>query len=610
LAQGLYEPKDFNAERFNLSSSRDGLLGVETGAVGHRFDVDLHLWLGTANDPLVIYHTAENGDRNRSGSLIKQRSDGQLGGSVVVMPWLQLTVDASVVLQQSRNDQVTGVAEPLPSLAGFGLGDLRLTAKSRLLRQERSGISLSFVPSFEVPTGLGKEYRGAKGGAVVATLAISQRFTRWSWAADVGYLTRKQTRVGSLAVDDEWQLRMALGVQASKRINVAITASTATAANNVLHNFARNHAELIAGPTININSQWQVVAAGGLGLGAGYGTPDWRALVGFRYSRTVEIAKDLDGDGFIATDKCPTQAEDVDGFEDGDGCADLDNDHDGVPDATDKAPNDAEDRDGFEDDDGAPDLDNDHDGIVDGSDKCPNQAEVVNGVEDSDGCPDASDKDGDGVNDDADKCPSDVEDKDGFEDADGCPDVDNDNDGLTDVKDRCPMVAGPVENYGCPDTDEDTDGVVYRVDVCPNEVGTKEFEGCKKKQKVTLKGGKLVVLEPVFFKTNRAEIQAVSFALLDNVANVLNDHAEFRIQIQGHTDDQGNAAYNKDLSARRAAAVLAYLTGKGVAASRLESAGFGAEQPVMTNKTSKGRAANRRVAFVILSIDGFSIPVK
>jgi outer membrane protein OmpA-like peptidoglycan-associated protein len=65
-----------------------------------------------------------------------------------------------------------------------------------------------------------------------------------------------------------------------------------------------------------------------------------------------------------------------------------DADHDGIPDDADRCPTDPEDRDGFEDDDGCPDPDNDHDGILDRDDKCPNEREVVNGVEDQDGCPD------------------------------------------------------------------------------------------------------------------------------------------------------------------------------------------------------------------------------
>lgn len=605
-AQAIFEPRDFNVERFTLASSREGIFSVEAGNISRSGDYDLHLWLGTSNDPLVIYQSVD-GERTRVGSLVKQRSDGQIGGSMVVTRWLQLSLDATVVFQQNRNTTLTGVTEPVDPLAQYGLGDLRLMAKLRLLQQSKHGVDVAFAPVFEIPSGGGSEYRGAKHGAFAPQFAVGQRLGRFHWAANLGYLLRKQTRVGELRVDDELQFRGGIGVSVSRRLELAGSLSTATAANSFVNEFGRNHVEFIGGPIVNLNQKWQLLAAGGAGLGAGYGTPDWRVLAGLRYSRVTDADQDWDADGMIETDKCPHSAEDMDGFQDADGCPDLDNDQDTIADKDDVAPNEPEDRDGFEDSDGKPELDNDKDGLNDQVDKCPNEGENSNGFQDDDGCPDVGDQDHDGVNDDVDKCVDQPEDKDGFEDTDGCAELDNDRDGIVDGRDRCTLTAGPVENYGCPDSDEDTDGVVYRVDVCPNEVGTKEFEGCKMRQKVTLKGGKLVVIEPVFFKTNKAIIQPVSFGLLDNVGRVLADHAEFRVQIQGHTDNQGNDSYNKDLSARRAAAVLAYLVTKGIPAARLESAGFGEDQPVLDNKTAKGRAANRRVAFVILSIDGFDV---
>jgi hypothetical protein len=100
--------------------------------------------------------------------------------------------------------------------------------------------------------------------------------------------------------------------------------------------------------------------------------------------------RDSDLDGIPdATDRCPNAAEDMDGFEDTDGCPDVDNDGDGIPDVDDDCPNMGEDFDGFNDMDGCPDVDNDGDGIRDVDDKCPNAAETFNQFEDTDGCPDA-----------------------------------------------------------------------------------------------------------------------------------------------------------------------------------------------------------------------------
>jgi outer membrane protein OmpA-like peptidoglycan-associated protein len=106
--------------------------------------------------------------------------------------------------------------------------------------------------------------------------------------------------------------------------------------------------------------------------------------------KPIEPPKDRDHDGIVdMEDMCPDEPEDIDGFNDEDGCPDLDNDKDGIPDKTDKCPNEPEDLDGFEDEDGCPDPDNDKDGILDVNDKCPNEPETVNGIDDYDGCPDS-----------------------------------------------------------------------------------------------------------------------------------------------------------------------------------------------------------------------------
>ena len=105
----------------------------------------------------------------------------------------------------------------------------------------------------------------------------------------------------------------------------------------------------------------------------------------------------------------------------------------------------------------------------------------------------------------------------------------------------------------------------------------------------------------IHFDTGRDVIKSESFPLLDQVAKLLTEHPEMkRVRVEGHTDNVGNAAYNKDLSARRAASVVRYLIGKGVGQSRLVPAGYGFEQPIASNATALGRAKNRRVAFTIL----------
>ena len=98
---------------------------------------------------------------------------------------------------------------------------------------------------------------------------------------------------------------------------------------------------------------------------------------------------DPDKDGIAgAADKCPTDPEDKDSFEDDNGCPDPDNDADGIADATDKCATEPEDKDSFQDEDGCPDPDNDGDGVPDAADKCPMEPETKNGFQDDDGCAD------------------------------------------------------------------------------------------------------------------------------------------------------------------------------------------------------------------------------
>ena len=423
-------------------------------------------------------------------------------------------------------------------------------------------------------------------------------------AANVGYRLRQNASTRGLGVNDELFLRLAGGyvlfADSARPLQLDLSLTVASAAASLLSTYNQNYSEVLAGAKYQVGPTWQAFLGAGMGTSAGFGAPDWRALAGVRYVRRND---DYDRDGLAnALDQCPNEAEDMDSFEDLDGCPDPDNDKDGVPDVADKAPEQAEDIDNFEDTDGVPDLDNDKDGIADVADKCPLKPETRNSFQDEDGCPDEiPDSDGDGLHDQVDECPAQPEDKDGFEDADGCPDPDNDNDGILDAEDSCDTESGPAANKGCPDTDRDNDSVVDRLDNCPDEPGLQEHQGCKAKQLVVLTGVKIEMLEKIHFATNRDVIRRRSYPILRNVAQVLNTHPEIKtVQIEGHTDSRGTDEFNLDLSQRRANSVVAFLVKEGVAAGRLKPVGFGESKPVADNKTRAGRATNRRVEFNIL----------
>ena len=210
------------------------------------------------------------------------------------------------------------------------------------------------------------------------------------------------------------------------------------------------------------------------------------------------------------------------------------------------------------------------------------------------------DRDGDGIEDHEDECPDVAEDRDGFEDGDGCPDPDNDRDGIPDVDDMCPDKPGPREYQGCPDDDQDE--IPNHEDACPDEYGPAKYDGCPSEDPLArYENGKIDLRGAVNFDTGKATIKRESNAVLDQVAKLLSAHPEVkRVRIEGHTDSVGSASLNRDLSRRRAAAVVQYLIGKGVDRKRFESAGYGEDQPIATNDTALGRAKNRRVEFTIL----------
>lgn len=308
---------------------------------------------------------------------------------------------------------------------------------------------------------------------------------------------------------------------------------------------------------------------------------------------------DRDGDGINDdVDQCPDEPEDIDTFQDEDGCPDPDNDGDTVLDVDDKCPL----QPGDPANQGCPAQDRDGDGIADPVDQCPDLPEDVDGNEDQDGCPEEEnvDSDGDGILDRDDKCPTEPEDKDQFEDEDGCPDPDNDQDTVLDIVDACPLQPGAPSNNGCPVQDRDGDGVTDDVDACPDVPG-KPPRGCPRKVLVVKTDKAIQIKKQIRFDTGKATIKGrISFEILDQVGAVLKSNPDIKVVIEGHTDSRGSAAYNLKLSDARAHSVRDALVERGVASGRLEAIGYGESRPISSNKSRRGRAANRRVEFNIV----------
>jgi outer membrane protein OmpA-like peptidoglycan-associated protein len=253
-----------------------------------------------------------------------------------------------------------------------------------------------------------------------------------------------------------------------------------------------------------------------------------------------------------------------------------------------------------------PPPDTDGDGIPDDRDGCPVERQGPSPDPARPGCP-VRDADGDKVPDDQDRCPALAAGPSPDPDQPGCPDGDQDADSIPDHQDQCrtqpPGLNPDPSRPGCPMADRDKDNVPDATDACPDQPGAPSADprsnGCP--GLVLVEEGAIKILRPVYFASNKDRILPRSAPVLAAVAAALEATPTIRkISIQGHTDEQGTPALNLDLSTRRALNVQLRLEELGVPSDRLASEGFGDTRPVASNKSRKGRAANRRVELVIV----------
>lgn len=135
--------------------------------------------------------------------------------------------------------------------------------------------------------------------------------------------------------------------------------------------------------------------------------------------------------------------------------------------------------------------------------------------------------------------------------------------------------------------DSDGDGVIDANDECP---GTP-------KGVVVEERGCWALTAGLLFDVDSSEIKSDFVPALDKAKKVFDINPGLKVQVEGHADSTGAAAYNQALSEKRANAVVEYLVNSGVSASRLKAVGYGEERPAYTNDTKDGRAKNRRVEF-------------
>ena len=544
-------------QQFQPAAGGDGNFNGVYGSdvLGHKYSA-FGLYANYAWRPLTI-DSIDGTDP--SFDLIHDMLAADLHAALGLKGKYQLGVVLPMTLRQTGESADWISTTEIPAQA---IGDIRLMAKWHLfggmgpagLPTTETGPAAALVGIVTLPTGNVETLQGSGSATFEPRGVIEMGITpRLRAAGNVGYLLRQQTTLFGLEVGNELTLGAGLAVSLIPK-KFSLQAES-------WGRLPLDPDSEVVGEALpvewNLSGRLWMAKGNALTLGAGrgltqgYGTPAFRGFVGYGYTGRPGPA-DRDDDGLVdEVDKCPDAAEDLDDYQDEDGC---------------------------------PELDNDNDGLVDKEDDCPDEAEDVDTWQDEDGCPD-EDNDSDGITDVKDACPLQPEDKDGFQDEDGCIDADNDTDGIVDEKDKCPDKAEDRDFF------EDTDG-------CPEEG----------EAMVVLTNKEIKILQNVLFEFGKATILPISYPLLLQVVSVLESNPQIsKLSVEGHADEVGSASVNRELSAARAQSVMQFLIDNGIKAERLTSAGYGSARPIADNADELGRAKNRRVEFIIIEVDGKTI---
>lgn len=572
----------FELERLRLNPGAQHGLLLDSADLLPKWSYRAAITFHYEHQPLVVVSAGR-----QVSALVAARWTAHVSGAFSPTDWLEVGAQLPIVLAQPGDaNPPLGIA---PIASGVSVGTGYLQARAAFFQERRgSPLDLSLGVALGLPFGTPQALTSERSATAVPTLAAGRTLTSFLRAGlSVSALIRPARAlsrgdasgvVGSFFSVGAGLSTLGSGLRGelSGRFDVPLTPSPLSG-------------ELDLGVRYPLFHRFEVYALGGPGFGSQPGTPTFRVLVGFAYAPTAEPPPPV-----VTPPPAPTClpgsphviAE----------CPRLDFDGDGVANADDVCPEDM----GLATRQGCPERDTDGDGLLDSDDACPKQA----GSLALKGClpPDA---DADGVPDARDACPTSP----APQSLRGCLDVDGD--GLDALDDACPDVPGVVELKGCPDVDSDGDGVVDRLDACRNGKGARANQGCPETEKllVVLTRDRLVIRDKVYFATGKAVVLPQSFALLKQIARILQEHPEVeRVSIEGHTDSQGKREANLKLSQARAASVGAFLQGAGVAMERMTASGFGPDRPVESNLTARGREANRRVDFVIVGAETPAAP--
>ncbi|HWE26865.1 MAG TPA: OmpA family protein [Polyangia bacterium] len=580
----------FQIERFEPTLAGESTFGVERPwySAERWFAADITLDAG--HDQAWIGVNRGGGDTAIDNQLV-----GRLNLAASFLDRATIGIALPMTLYESGRN-ING-AEPLGPNGSVGFGDPRISGMVRLFgHSDRSPISMHVGADLWIPRVGNANQLGHDGDAGVRfmpKLVLAGRLSWWfRWAFNIGYYWRDDAKYTSLPAD----VANIVGDEVRAGAEFAYTTPdnrfnfgpeiwvSSHALNGKFLNSEYTSVEIFATIHYLIADLFRV----GFGVGGApqqdIGTPQVRVLFRLAYAPVRKhpapkvVVIDTDKDGIPdSEDACPTVP----------GVRTNDPKTNGCPPP-------------------APPPDRDHDGVLDADDLCPDEPAGDHPDPKRPGCP-AKDSDGDGVFDYEDQCPDTPAGAHPDPAKKGCPAIDSDGDGFFDYEDECPQVPAGAHpdpaHKGCPEPDRDHDTVPDSVDACPDVPGAPSPDpkknGCP--GLVEVRNGVIVIFQPVFFATNKDTILPKSYPVLNAVADAIKAEPEIKkIMIEGHTDNRGSASHNMDLSDRRAHSVMNYLIGKGLASDCLDAQGYGDSKPVASNKTAKGRAANRRVEFHII----------
>jgi hypothetical protein len=327
--------QEINIERFRPSLDRFGFLGFNGSATpGHgRYNLGLSTWY--SNRPLRIRYPNGTGDQ-----LIDHRMTGDFFFEVGLFGRWSLALEVPLVLYQT-GETVDAMNVPR-SFTGFAVEDPRFTTKVRFFGEKTEktqnrpdGPGMGLLLTLPVPIGSSSFYASEGQFSFDAQLLADFHLLGAGAGLMLGWRYRvNERRFGVDTLGQELQYGFSLkppippakdlfGLLELRGTTSFRGKSTNTMEGDIGIRWTKSHVTL--------------TAALGMGFIRGLGQPRFRAIVGVSWSPQTD---DLDGDGIPdSRDECPRLPEDMDGFEDEDGCMDPDNDNDFIPDVDDKCPN-------------------------------------------------------------------------------------------------------------------------------------------------------------------------------------------------------------------------------------------------------------------------------